>query len=142
MKKTILLAVVLLLGCTAFAQGNLQFNNAIHLSYSGTLSTSSSNNTISTITVPAGKVWKVESGSMFAGTKTNQYETGREVSYINLTIDRQILQASGLFNSQAIWLPSGTYKLEYGLSNSESGAGYSGLNYYAAIRILEFNIVQ
>ena len=128
MKKTILLAVVLLLGCTAFAQGNLQFNKAQHLAFSGTFSTSQS--TISNITVPAGKVWKVESGSICW-----IYQGKANTSGIYLLIDNQMLQSPDIHQSSPIWLPEGTYKIEYNTSNSSYS--YSG-----GISILEFNIVQ
>jgi hypothetical protein len=143
MRRTFLLAVVLLLGCTAFAQGNLQFNKAQHLTYTGTIS--SYKGTISAITVPVGKVWKVESGSILWQWTT---QGSREFGGITLTIDSQILSAGNsgnsygsflTFNSQPVWLPSGTYNIEY---NIPSNGALTTNPYYAALSIIEFNIVQ
>jgi hypothetical protein len=128
MKKTILLAVVILLGCTAFAQGNMQFNNAQHLTFSGTSSTAQG--TVLNITVPAGKVWKVESGSICWIYQGKASTTG-----IYLLLDNQILQSPDNNKSTPIWLPAGSYKVEYNTSNGSYS--YSG-----AISVLEFNIIQ
>jgi hypothetical protein len=63
MKKIVVIALFFV-ATTSFAQGNLQFNQV--LTYSGT-STASPN-----WTVPAGKVWKIETVNMvnFTGSST------------------------------------------------------------------------
>ena len=62
MKTFLFLGVIFLLG-SFYAQGNLQFNQVV------TVSTT-------TMTVPAGKVWKVESYSESEVTFNSNYSSG------------------------------------------------------------------
>ncbi len=61
--KTFLFVVVLFLLGSVKAQGNLQFNQVVTVS-------------ITTMTVPAGKVWKVESYSESEVTFNSNYSAG------------------------------------------------------------------
>lgn len=134
MKKLFLLGVILFLTITMNAQGNMQFNQVKHLTFSGK-TVSRTNTIISTVTVLENKVWKVESGSI--------WNLSEGPYYYNLTIDNQLIQSNlgGLSSpiSLPIWLGSGTYNISYTFFNSVStGTVY---DYRAALSILEFNIV-
>ena len=127
--KTILFIASLICLNLCFAQGNLQFNQVV--TYTGTGSGSFSYSSPSW-TVPAGKVWKVEgfgsgnSGASecawsFDGTNAafrsgNVYVGGTAYQYSNST--------------STFWLPSGT--TVYSLNCSSN---------YRWISIIEFNIV-
>lgn len=137
MKKYYLLIAVAFFTLIGFAQNNLQFNNAIHLSYSGTFSSTAG--TLTTITVPENKVWKIESGSVVC--KNNYSATP---FLVNIMVDKQLIYEKyqgnsgnySAFNSAPIWLGSGTYSVDFTTLNG------SGIVYVAAISVLEFNITQ
>ena len=68
--KILILALFSTLGSQLYSQGNLQFNQVVSLSqsFSGTSGGSNTfNYTSSPITVPSGKVWKVEKISVNGG---------------------------------------------------------------------------
>ncbi len=93
------------------AQGNLQFNQA--LLFSGT--------TVNT--VPAGKVWKVESSGQ-------SYNSSGSLVYSSLVINGQnwfAQGAGGSLPSGSIWLPAGA-----------TIAGWANNTQY---NIIEFNVI-
>jgi hypothetical protein len=121
----------------AFSQGNLQFNNVINYvinsqdvyspySFSGS------------ITIPQGKVWKIESASI----KSNG-NPGWSFILDNYVLFTWTVQPGGVLNSYwpvpfPIWLPAGTYNyLSQYYNNPGSKATFPG----ASISIIEFNIV-
>ena len=108
---------------TSFAQGNLQFNQVINLS--GIVPTSTS---IATVTVPAGKVWKITSASWTAANGG-----GPDVY---LCLDYNVIYRNGAGNQAIfpIWLQAGSYDVRWCGS-----AGTSGYRY--AISGVEFNVV-
>ncbi len=127
MKKSFLLIALLVIGYLINAQGTLQFNQVIRVK-----NTSVSSGNVTTITVPAGKVWKIESG-----TGPDGYE---------LSIDGQLVYASTAENFAVnqyfyiktiplpIWLPAGSYAVT--VSNSLNG------NYTTVLSGIEFNVLQ
>lgn len=102
----------------AYAQGNLQFNQVITIIVSA--------NTTSSFTVPAGKVWKIESAGLGGGSSSSL-----------ILRDASALPIAYFYGGSNItpfpfWLPS-----------SFSGSFQStGTNpYRAVISIVEFNVV-
>jgi len=142
MKKISALFVVII--ATSFAiraQGNLQFNQVLHEKFSAT--GSGTNTLIGTITVPASKVWKIESGSLVNST----YFTPLEYIWC-MTVDAQII-TGGTTNGSAggytgyypmttlspVWLPAGTYNVNV------SSQAISGNPYTATLSVIEYNII-
>jgi hypothetical protein len=135
-----LLTVLLLVGAltAAKAQGNLQFNQVIFLEKSIVLPANiSSSFTEQSITVPAGKVWKIESvmASFFQNTATPNpsFSTSGTVM-----LNKKIIFSTGNVASFPIWLPEGTYTIRYIYNNSTSG---SINELYGAISAIEFNVI-
>jgi len=133
MKRIIVCSVFLAVVVMAKAQGNLQFNQVIRLSYSGTVVTSTTPVTAGTITVPANKVWKIESGSALDSKLTT-------VAF-SLTVDGQLVYnghspASSMpfYATQPIWLGAGTYNVSVALVSG------SNIAFVARISALEFNV--
>lgn len=143
--------LLLITACSAFAQGNLQFNRALKLDLNGPPAVSPGNNveeaaTI-TVTVPAGKVWKIEStnASVTKGTLTTTAAAGYSGPTTGLLIflDDVAIYANDFFDQKLIphqiqWLPAGTYTF------SLWGMGYNappGWTYSATITGIEFNVI-
>lgn len=166
--KKITLLFCLFITSYAFAQNNLQFSRAILINITGTHSASSAAATFvfkdTTITVPAGTVWKLESANVTLQNPNpnptidprqiieSSYYIGTYLLLNNKIISQKTHKVSGsggdfsdinLGFSFPIWLPSGTYPIRllfqcdaYSFSNAINVAGYGGIS------ILEFNIVQ
>lgn len=125
MMKTAVFFFCLSLGMLAQAQGNLQFNQPILIT-----------NVLST--VPAGKVWKIES---FTPSSAYQVHGGNPIAFqITINGDNRIVgmpaglnynynsgSHSAVIHSLPIWLPAG--------STLVSGTGVS------MISVIEFNLV-
>jgi hypothetical protein len=109
--RNLFLLVSVLFNFVLFAQGNLQFNQA--LLFSGqTLNT-----------VPAGKIWKVENTAQ-------SYSTSGSALYSSLVINGQAWfpqPSGGSLPSGPIWLPAGS-----------TISGYSANTQF---NIIEFNII-
>lgn len=105
-----------------YSQGNLQFDQVI--SGSGTLG---NNGASTTLTVPADKVWKIESVNGWADSGSRPGLTINGVSTLISTA------------TFPIWLKAGdNFRLTV-LSNPSSGNALGPLNYYYSI--IEFNII-
>lgn len=102
----------------SFAQGNLQFNQVITYAFA-------SGNT-TPITVPAGKVWKLENCMLNSTSNTYTFMLYNGVNY-NL---RQQLTSSQVANFP-FWLSAGT-SVTFGSAGNASGG---------ILSIIEFNIV-
>lgn len=125
MMKTATFFFCLSLGMLAQAQGNLQFNQPILIT-----------NVLST--VPAGKVWKIES---FTPSSAYQVHGGNPIAFqITINGDNRIVgmpaglnynynsgSHSAVIHSLPIWLPAG--------STLVTGTGVS------MISVIEFNLV-
>ena len=126
MKKALLLIAVLTISFVAKSQGNLQFNQVIRIKH-----TTLTSGVAGTITVPAGKVWKIESAS-----GGDAWE---------LSVDGQIVysssqQVSGTTQSWYVntvtlpmWLGPGTYQIT-------ENTTYTG-NITTVLSGIEFNVV-
>jgi hypothetical protein len=116
--KTALFLVIFLCFGAFKAQGNLQFNQVINTAFTGTNTTP--------VTVPAGKVWKIESCMLI--TTTNSYACMLYNGvYYNM---RQQLSSAHNVNFP-FWLASGTT-----VTFGGNGGGSGGM-----VSILEFNII-
>jgi hypothetical protein len=122
--KKIISAIAIIFCVTFFAQeskaqGNLQFNQVllIEIAASGTY----------TINVPAGKVWKIESGGSYSGSNTGIILRNAAVQPI-----AQFSNSSTIATScYPFWLPSG---FSGSFLNGTAGGRIS-------ISIIEFNVV-
>ena len=144
--------------CLNFTVGqgnNLQFNRAFVYNSENSPGTPNATYTpprvaeFNSIIIPAGKVWKIQSVSMYdRGTNTHSNNPGHAANIFNtvdlIFNDRISLQLNDIpiylgqngninFN-YPIWLPSGTYK-PHSFKNNGSFPEFS-------IYIIEFNIVQ
>jgi hypothetical protein len=169
MKKIIFL-LSFFITTLSFAQNNLQFSKAILIKINGTrILTSQSAAAMfvfkdTTITVPAGKVWKVESANVTLqntnpAPNVSQIEDQLSNSYMGtyLLLDNKIISqksntiitAGGIYQANLgfsfpIWLPTGTYpiRLLFQCGTYTFGAYTSSITGYGGMSILEFNIVQ
>ena len=131
--KNILLILAIAFSSASFGQGNLQFNQVVNNSYTATLGTLT---TIGTITVPAGKVWKIESANYYitqAGNRISGRGSGNYIAYIGDNLIWDGTNGLGHQDFFPIWLPSGTYDV-----SSRSPATYLVTVNFSAI---EFNVV-
>ena len=124
MKKTLILLFVLLpFSLVINAQGNLEYNKVKLVTING-----SSPDIV--ITVPVGKVWKIESaivGSYIYGSP-------------NIYLDYQIIYQPGLVNKIfPIWLPSGSYTLSISCASCYGSNGPSVLK--GSISAIKYNEV-
>lgn len=143
--KKLLFISFLFVSLGLFSQGNLQFNQVIQLSgtervtgLTGSVSTGWKN--VSTITIPDGKVWKIESADMSVWDDNRSFASGGLQKGSIQFGDFVLYKFSGnhyIHQKWPIWLKSGSYQLK--LVNGES-TDSSSLHYQ--IFALEFNIVQ
>ncbi|MDC0338649.1 hypothetical protein OAN33_03825 [Flavobacteriales bacterium] len=142
--KKIILCLVLTLGFGFFsiAQGDLQFNQVINETYSGVGSgNSNSRINIGSITVPSGKVWKVQTASITMATGTNGSYVFNGSSYYNHTVyigDNMVFMYmdspdEALGQLLPLWLGPGSY--DVGCAQGLS------VNAKIAISAIEFNVV-
>jgi hypothetical protein len=119
MKKIIFIKLFALAAFFVKAQNNLQFSQV--LTYSGT---AASNGQSISLTVPSGKVWKIETIERDAG------------AYLNFNLNGKFAQ--GVPNRYPIWLKAGD------VFNIQLSGGYNqapvAANYW--ISIIEFNVVS
>ena len=142
--KNYIIILLLVINYSCYSQGNLQFNRAIAFSNNGTVS-SGTVSTFETITIPPGKVWKIESVAL-AGTDSSntifQFTagSGSTTKWLYARFNDIIAYSGDNLGNQnnllPIWLNSGTYlfKISSAYSNSSGGV----LASYSAI---EFNII-
>lgn len=148
MKRIISIAAALFFICflskNTSAQGNLQFNQVkfYELSVTQTVSGPYAENQQS-ITVPSGKVWKIESA--FAGyyiasnNSTGLFGGGRLFLDNRPIFDDYLGSGAAAVTSpiMPIWLPAGTYTLALKSPTSSS----STTQYLGSVSIIEFNVV-
>lgn len=133
MKSIVLCFTVFTISLMAKAQGNLQFNQVMRLSYTGTIASNAAPVSAGSFTVPANKVWKIESGSAV--------DSKLFTVQFSLTVDGQLLYSGHsagssmpFYTSPPMWLSEGTYNVSAALI---TGSNYS---FVAKISALEFNI--
>ena len=135
--KNLILVFSVLVSTNCLAQFNLQFNQVKRVKINGNVSSTVNTKQIAgSIVVPANKVWKIESGSF--ATTSSPYHSSL------LFVDDQILQV-GIYNQPAssnynmanapIWLPAGTYNIEYLFS-----IFLANLSYAITISAIEYNL--
>jgi hypothetical protein len=117
MKYIVVLFFALLFN-EAHAQGNLQFNQVINMAFTGANTTP--------VTVPAGKVWKIENCMLSTVSNAYAYMLYNGVYY---NIRQQISSAHNV--NFPFWLASGT-----SVTFGGNGGGAGGM-----LSILEFNII-
>jgi len=117
MKRALVLTLFLLSITTFFAQGNLQFNQVITSAFAS--------GNVTPVTVPAGKVWKLENCMLNSTGNSYTYMLYNGV-YYNL---RQQLSSSQVANFP-FWLSAGS-TITFGAGGASGGV----------ISIIEFNIV-
>jgi hypothetical protein len=149
MRKTIFLSLPAfllfsLLSAKAHAQGNLQFNAVKYYQLSVTQPVSGNYQESSqTITVPSGKVWKIESalGSAYIPGTNQTTITSAPV----ILLDGRVLFQTNLGTSVLtitnpsvpFWLPAGSYTLTIKSPNSNATTA----QFLGSVSILEFNVV-
>jgi hypothetical protein len=130
MKKLILI-IICFVSLQLSAQGNLQFNQVINISYDFT--SSSSEGVIGTLTVPSGKVLKIEGASLLRNWGT--YFAELVSSYAMIIIaDIPVFARTNDIRCLPLWLSEGTYDI-YSSFSASSG------NFRAGISAIEFNVV-
>ena len=120
-----------------FSQGNLQFNKVWNLKYT-VAAPNNANTTVGTITVPANKVWKIESASIsiVAGLNYNSEK-------VNLYVDGHLLVLGGgtsttnaqIYSACPLWLSSGIYPI---IVANWVGSPYTTIS---SLSVIEFNII-
>ncbi len=138
MKKLSIILCFMAFSMVTFAQGNLQFNRVFVVDTDfAVTSTNFYNFTDMTFTVPAGKVWKIESAH---GTYENDNSTNLSYNgYVHLMIDKKLIHYynSGVYTFLPMWLPEGTYTLKVVMSSG----GSVGHHIYGGFTGIEFNVV-
>lgn len=135
--KTLVLLISLSISSLVSSQGNLQFNQVIFLEYT-TASTEYATTTAGVITVPAGKVWKVEHANLYHVSGYPRTESGGRSLFIGNTLiyrSKGATNAIDLVDSFPVWLPAGTYNIIVG---NEAAGTY---NVNSSINAIEFNVV-
>jgi hypothetical protein len=129
--KNILIILALSISSLSFGQGNLQFNQVVKQTFS---TTSTSTFIVGTITVPAGKVWKVESCGF-----VQQFVSGAE-GVLGSSLNQVVLGSHAIYylNNPGLvylplWLPTGTYQVS-------ANTGVAGTK-IISISAIEFNVV-
>jgi hypothetical protein len=134
MNKLIVISILILPFTTLFAQGNLQFNQVKNVEVIGSTSSNNYTTTIGSITVPSGKVWKIESVSSIENSSPMGF--GSYQWNIVTLIGNHLAtssQSSTLLHFP-IWISPGNYLVKCVGSSSP-------LNILTSISAIEFNIV-
>jgi hypothetical protein len=143
------LVMLLFLSIKASAQGNLQFNQVINVNLSGVVNTGVSGNILIqtlNVTVPANKVWKIESATTRINSSTTSPIYGLSPSnkpYVfldNNLIGFLNLGTSVLVTSVSmpLWISSGSHTIQLVVDISNSN---SLQQVYGMVSALEFNVV-
>jgi hypothetical protein len=146
MKKCIFFSIFLYFGLTLFGQGNLQFNKVINIQFTKRLPYNTGGGADTVITVPPGKIWKIESASssFFIDTVNLNINTVAQTSFASIYINETVIFNPGVVSTTTmisfpIYLNAGTaYRL--GMRSPSTGGSYD-LPHRIFLSILEFNIV-
>ena len=121
--KTFFFLIILLLSSIAFSQGNLQFNRVVNDAGYIVVTNSSCTDVFgTTYTVPAGKVWKIE-------------------SFVTLTLSNYIMlngKQISPTNNVPFWLKEGDV-FAFNTSSKCGSGGNNSMNWFFSA--IEFNIV-
>jgi hypothetical protein len=144
--KILILSFFLVLCSLLYSQGNLQFNQVINYDLIGSSSGSGDVSFQSlTVTIPVGKVWKVESASCRYQSTTsgsNFIEGGTTSNRLLILVDNVPVThvARGEFaiqNELPLWLPAGAHSIV--LSGYDTNT--NSKNAFGKVSIIEFNII-
>jgi len=120
------------------AQGNLQFNQVKYFQMTvSQVGSSACSESSQVITVPAGKVWKIEmatSSAYFSASNSTSFNNGGSIN-----LDGKIIfNAASASNSTQLpfWIPAGSYTLS--LKSNFISNGYV---FIGSVSAIEFNIV-
>ncbi len=147
MKNLLFLMSFVLFATAVQAQGNLQFNQVIYRELSFTITASIVNpSTQISITVPAGKVWKIEAAYTGARVHSSSSSFGSGYGYYSdgiLSLNDRVIRYGGSDNPTLlpIWLPEGTYTLTYSKTCTPCYSNSVPSVYNGSISAIEFNIV-
>lgn len=127
-----------------YAQGNLQFNQVINLSMNTPqgVGNSGNNNLTLTVTVPTGKVWKIESANLsYQFVSNGKYYVADATNEITqLVLDGAIIavESDNFYKTPGpVWLAAGSHTfILQGYINSSSQYKWNAL-----ITGIEFNIL-
>lgn len=140
--KNLLLLCAIVLSSAVLGQGNLQFNRVINQKIIQTANMAAFGSITQTVTIPSGKIWKIESAAVSPIFPTGGY-LGQTYNCFTLKLDSWTLYTklcSGAVRDPInfpIWLPAGTYTLRlYNDQNSLSNTFQEGM-----LSIIEFNII-
>lgn len=140
----LILALFSALGSQLYSQGNLQFNQVLSetISLSGNGYTATYNSTNS-YTVPAGKVWKIESVGFMTYSGNNTYSPRvflivNGVQVLSNTGGTSAYDRSGTLNGQALWFKQGDV-ISFGMSNNCATTCSQSAN--IVMSLIEFNII-
>lgn len=139
LQRTLFICFVLLTASLSInAQNNLEFSRVINQDiYLLSDGTTSYKETSITLTVPAGKVWKVESATVaekFNGSNYDYYANGGTLVLNSTVIGRQ---NSSYTNGLPFWLSAGNHELI--LQGGTSSASYE---WFGHLSIIEFSVVS
>ena len=137
--KILIFSLFLLPFSFLFSQGNLQFNQVLTYSLSGTTSSTAGIYTIQTInvTVPANKVWKIESANCRASYST-VLQSNANIAYITLNNAFIVSNSTSyVMSSFPIWLNEGNHVIQLVVQVGTSVIG----NAYGLVTGIEFNII-
>jgi hypothetical protein len=140
MKKLFL--IIALSGLSSFVKaqgGNLQFNRALFSEIFSTQSANQTEVTLGTVTVPQGKVWKIERASFLGNFPCGVGQTNYAPVQNVTTINNLIVVFSENAQYFPVWLPEGTYTLKSSISGGCTTYPYNVKFVYSGI---EFNVVQ
>ena len=150
LKKFLLLFLCIHIAASAYSQGNLQFNQVINLNLSGVINTGLSGNLLIqtlNVTVPANKVWKIESATTRINSSTSSPITGlsstgnRSYIFLDNNLIGFIYQSTVVLAtsvSMPFWISSGNHTFQLVADISSSG---SPQQIYGMISALEFNVL-
>jgi hypothetical protein len=140
--KFLLLFLCIHIAASAYSQGNLQFNQVLRVSITGVNLASNGQHSIM-VTVPAGKVWKVESSDVHTYNTatpnlivpTNSFSVILGGSLLNIIYK----SAQGFLDPLLPkWYPAGSYDLTIKENN---GVSQNGATVVGVVSIIEFNVV-
>jgi hypothetical protein len=121
------------------AQGNLQFNRALFSEIFSTQSAYQTEVTLGTVTVPQGKVWKIERASFLGNFPCGVGQTNYSQVQNVTTINNLVIVTYEETQYFPFWLPEGTYTLKSSITGGCTSYPYNVKFVYSGI---EFNVVQ
>lgn len=134
--------------------GNLQFNSVKALSFEDIESSETVGNSrtyiMGSITIPSGKVWKINNSSLnmrgssgwvtyFRGSSSNANGTVFGVLRIGGQVVKEVgymSKSDNNINTSPLWLPSGTYTIRI-----DASYYLEYTRFYVSINALEFNVI-